>query len=173
MAKHGEAPTQDLAAGRAVLAQQLPLVLEALGYKSLEEAGWKQPDASTLLIPLTARLDGERHDYTLKLKFLTCNDWPPSAQFVNPDTNGYSFPADTEHLPRIEGYDPVNVHTNYCGSLKQLICCSATYEYYAVLHSGDDKTAWRSNDTFLVTLNAIRKALGSRYYKGRQPNHAG
>ena len=139
MARHAERPTIDLASGRAVLTADLPRVLRVLEAESLEAVGWRKPDARTLLIPVHGTFNEQGEDYLLRLQFLTGRDWPPSAQFVNPDTLEYRIPDDFHHLPVLEA-PQVRVHTNYAGPNGpiQLICCSATYEYYDVLHGGED-----------------------------------
>ncbi len=172
MASHGERPTIDLAAGRAVLAEDLPRVLRALESDNLEALGWSKPDARTLLVPIHGILEEMRDDYLLRLQFLTGRGWPPSAQFVNPETLDYRIPDDFHHLPVLES-PQVRVHTKYDGPNGpiQLICCSATYEYYDVLHGGEDTHLWRSTDSFHVTISAIQRAMGS-HYKGRHARHA-
>jgi hypothetical protein len=169
VAKHGERPTIDLAAGRAALAEDLPRVLQFLGARAPEELGWRKPDARSLLVPIRGTHGGQREEYLLRLQFLTGRDWPPSAQFVNPDTLNYTSPDDYHHLPILNSPE-VQVHTTYSaphGGTVQLICCSATFEYYDVLHGGEDRHLWRSSDNFNLTISAIQRAMGS-HYQGRQ-----
>jgi hypothetical protein len=169
MARHGERPTVDLAAGRAVLSEDLPRALRLLGVESEDLVGWRKHDGRTLLVPVSGTHAGRRDEYLLRLSFLTGRDWPPSAQFVNPTTIDYNFGSDAYHLPVLQSPE-VHVHPQYPGpsGIIQLICCSATFEYYDVLHGGDDGVLWRNNDTFLTTLSAIQRAMQS-YYFGRQP----
>ncbi len=172
MARHDERPTVDLAAGRAVLADQLPRVLRFLEAESVEQLGWRQADKRTLLVPVHGLLDGRRDDYLLRLRFMTGSDWPPSAQFVNPATLDYRIPADYQHLPVLRAGD-VRVHKKYNGpdGPVQLICCSATLEYYDVLHGGEERHLWTANDNFYQTISAIQRAMG-REYRGRETAHA-
>lgn len=173
MASHSERPTIDLAAGRVVLEADLPRVLASLGVEALEELGWRRPDGRTLLVPISGELGGQQEEYLLSLCFLTGRDWPPSAQFVNPETLDYVIPDDFHHLPIVETPE-LQVHTKYQsqhGKTLQLICSSATFEYYDVLHNGDDRILWQAKDTFFHTIAAIRRGMGSGY-KGRQARHA-
>lgn len=173
MATHGERPSIDLAAGRTVLAEDLPRVLRSLGAGTPEDLGWRKLDGRTLLVPMHGTQDGKREDYLLKLRFLTGRDWPPSAQFVNPETLDYQIPADFHHLPIVASPE-VHVHTQYGGPSGriQLICCSATFEYYDVLHGGEDRHLWQPADNFYLTISAIQRAMGS-HYQGRQAPHVG
>lgn len=173
MARHGERPTLDLAAGRAVLAEDLPRVLRFLDAGSPEQLGWRQVDARTLLVPVSGFHVGHRDEFVLRLQFLAGRDWPPSAKFVNPETLDYQIPQDFRHLPILEANE-VRVHTSYPGpnGPMQLICCSATFEYYDVLHGGEDRHLWTAKDNFLMTISAIQRAMGTAY-KGRQAPHAG
>lgn len=140
---------------------------------SLEALGWTQPDALTLLIPLTASIDGSVDDYLLKLGFHYYRDWPPSAQFVNHSTGQYAWPRDQHHVPRLESQE-CRTHVNYQARPSatgiQLICCSATLEFYQVLHSVEPQHIWNGTSTFLTTLRAIQRAMQTSY-KGRFPRH--
>jgi hypothetical protein len=174
VASHSERPSIDIAAGRAVLTEDLPRALRFLGVALIEDLGWRQPDARTLLIPVFGKQAGGTDEYLLRLRFLTGREWPPSAQFVNPDTLDYRIPDDSHHLPQL-GTSEVHVHPSYASPHSgpiQLICCSATFEYYDVLHGGEERHLWKTTDTFLVTISAIERAMGTGY-QGRQPRHAG
>ena len=154
------------AVARAALDAHL---LKVLRGQSLEEAGWVRPDPLTLLIPLVSELPtGERHDYLLRLQFGYYPEWPPSAQFVNPETKRYAYPQDVSWLPRIEGTPEIQVHTNY-GAVQQLLCCSLTLEFYLVRHGVEEKHLWDAGRmNFGATLHAIRRGLGPEFYRGRQ-----
>ena len=54
----------------------------------------------------------------------------------------------------------------------QLICCSATLEFYEVLHNVEQQHLWSESDTFFTTVMAIRKAFAS-FYQGRFPAYGG
>lgn len=172
VANYTDRPAFDLEAGRAVLDEDLPKALARFGCASIDELGWRRPTPHTLLIPMTGTAAGKSDDFLLKLHFRSGREWPPSAQFVNPETLDYTFPTDARHLPILEA-SHVYVHPNISalGRQLQLICCSATYEYYDILHSGEEQFLWQNNDTFLVTLDAIRRAMGSASYKGRNLSH--
>lgn len=160
-------------AGLQAVREDMPRVLEALGASSLEALGWTQPDALTLLIPLRASVDGSTDGYLLKLGFHYYREWPPSAQFVNPYTGQYAWPHDQHHVPRLESQE-CRTHVNYqmtpSATGIQLICCSATLEFYQVLHSVEPQHVWNGTSTFLTTLKAIQRAMQSSY-KGRFPRH--
>jgi hypothetical protein len=171
VASYTERPALDLGAGRAVLDEDLPKALERAGVGSVDKLGWSRPNPHTLLVPMTGTLADKAETYLLKLHFRTGRDWPPGAQFVNPETLDYAYPKDVCHLPILEaGHAHVHPHYNGNGYLSQLICCSATLEYYESLHGGDPKFLWQRTDTFLVTLDAIGRALNSAAYKGRNLN---
>ena len=174
MASHGVRPTTDLAAARNVLAEDIPRVLKLLGAESIEQLGWQKTGDRTLYVPITGTLSDMTEKYLLRLMFLTGRDWPPSAQFVNPETLEYKIPDDMHHLPKLESPE-VHVHHKYGsqhGREIQLICCSATYEYYDVLHGGEVRHLWTPKDDFYLTVSAIQRAMGS-HYKGRQATHDG
>lgn len=169
MSDHRTRPTLDIAAGATALAKQLPSVLAARGAASAGDLGWKVLGKRTLFIPFEAT-DGEK--YLLRLVFNAGREWPPSAQFVNPDTGIYELGSDKRHLPDLRSPE-AHVHPEYdspgCGKI-QLICCSATYEYYDVLHGGDDVILWRKTDTFEVLLGALGRAFAQHYHGRHQTN---
>ena len=149
----------------------LPVVLRG---RTLEEVGWERPDPLTLLIPVPGNTaDGAWDDYLLRLGFLYYPDWPPSTQFVNPETRAYRFPEDKCWLPKIEGTGEIAVHAQYdlpnnAGKI-QLICSSVTLEFYQVLHSVEERLVWNPKvQNFAATLAAIERGLRQPYYKGRQ-----
>lgn len=147
-----------------VLDETLPRALEFLG-TPIAELGWERVSANMLTVPMAA--GPELSDrYLLRLNFLTGREWPPSAQFVNPDTLEYEVEKDIGHLPRLQSPE-VHLHPSYSGPNgrpMQLICCSATLEFYEVLHDVQLQHIWRDNDTFLVTLDAIRRSMVSHYH---------
>ena len=175
MASHTTQPTLDLAAGRLVFDQDLPRALALYGAGTPEALGWRVSGNRTLLVPMTGTHAGQREDYLLRLDFVAGRDWPPSTQFVNPETLAYVVGEDTGHLPKLS-HPEVQVHPAYKSQIMsnpiQLICCSATLEYYDVLHGGDDAILWQAGDTFLVTLSAIGRAMASEHYAGRYPADA-
>lgn len=150
----------------AALEAHLPQVLRG---QSPEEAGWVRLDKLTLLIPLHGeRQDGTCDSYLLRLHFGYYPEWPPSALFVNPETKTYVFPADSRWLPQITGTNEIAIHTNY-GDIGQLVCCSATLEFYRIRHSVEPKHIWDgARQNFAATLNAIRRGLKPPFYQGRQ-----
>lgn len=173
MAEPNVKPPVDLAAGRAVLAVTLPRVLSALGAESMEALDWSQPNANTLLVPMQGRLGDVVEPYLLKLHFRTSQDWPPSAQFVNPETLNYDRERDRHHLPDLRSPE-AHMHPAYQdphGRLLQLICCSATFEFYDVLHPlHEARHLWKPTDTFLLPLRAIERAMANHYHGRHAPN---
>jgi len=172
MARANEQPVLDVQAGMAALNEDIPRVLDVLGVASLEALGWERPNAITLLIPLSGTFEETEHTYLLKLGFAAYRAWPPSAQFVNPATRNYSHPTDQHHVPQLTSPE-CHTHIAYPnpgGGTVQLICCSATQEFYDVKHSVEAHHVWRGKETFLTTLTAIQKAMAS-HHKGPFPRH--
>ena len=166
MAEAGKLPSPDPAAGLAALEADLPKVLRGRG---LEEAGWFRFDPLTLLIPLFGRkADGAGDFYLLRMNFSYYPEWPPSCQFVNPTNGYYDVTKDSKWVPHIE--DPNNeiaIHERFNNTELQLICCSATLEFYQVLHSVQPQHVWdRNQQNFAASLAAIRRALRPPFYKG-------
>lgn len=171
MASHQTRPTLDLAAGRLILEEDLPRALALHGATDPIELGWTRHGTRSLLVPFTGLHSGVTDAYLLRLDFLTGRDWPPSARFVDPATQEYIVGGDQHHLPNLQSPE-VYMHPAYqspTSGMIQLICCSAVFEYYDVLHGGDDAILWRNTDTFLVTLAAIGRAMASPHYVGRYP----
>ena len=163
-----------------------------LGGRSLDSADWERPDPLTLYVPLRGytsdtsasaygfdpsepAADGERpfsgaprgHGYLLRLYFSHYPDWPPSARFVNPATKQFGS-GDQRWLPMISGANELHVHASYGAGGEQLICCSATLEFYLVNHDVQDQHRWRPGSSFAVTLNALSRYLRPPTYTGRQ-----
>lgn len=173
MALYTAAPVLDLAAGRDVLDRQLAEALELRGVSAPEDLGWRRQGPRRLLVPFRGTSSGRDDDYLLRLDFLTDHLWPPSAQFVDPETLEYRGVIDQHHLPRLQSAE-VHVHPAYvCANHpepQQLICCSAALEYYTTLHGGEEAKIWRDRDTFLITLSAIGRAM-THHYQGRFTPH--
>ena len=173
MASHAIRPSLDVHAGRQVLDQHLPRVLAFLN-QTMEQLGWRQPSARTLLVPMRAQHNGLTDEYLLRLDFLAGPEWPPSARFVDPESLDYRPLVDQHHMPQLTTPE-VHTHAAYQtgdGRTLQLICCSAVFEYYDVSHGGDDSILWQDTDTFLSTLRAIERAFQISY-QGRFPVHVG
>lgn len=166
MARANELPTQDLQAGAAALDEDVPRVLRILAVPSLEDLGWSRPNKLSLLVPMTGTHQGNEENYLLRLGFQAYRKWPPSAQFVNPESKVYVYPDDQRFVPRLtspECYTHAAYRPTPQASPVQLICCSATLEFYEMLHQVKAEHIWRETDTFLTTITAIRKALTSFY----------
>jgi len=166
-------PTIDVQAGAAAVDEDIPRVLRVLEASSLEQLGWRRPDRLTLLVPFTGIHQNRQDEFVLRLGFAAYRRWPPSAQFVNPDTLAYSYPADQHFVPRLNSPEcttHIAYTNNHQRSAVQLVCCSATQEFYDVLHGVEPEFLWRETDTFLTTIMAIRRAFSSSY-GGRFPTH--
>src|SRR4051812_41263159 len=167
MAARGQKPVlANPLAARAAFERDLTVVLEGRRV-TWEESGWTRVDELTLLIPLTGYRNQVAGDpgFFLKLDFRHYPEWPPSAQFVNPATRKYVYPADAYWLPRLES-DEMRTHENYDNKC-QLICSSVTLEFYEVLHGVEEKFVWKHpRQTFAATLNQVEWAL-NHHYNGR------
>jgi len=167
--KPTERPTLDLAAGLKALEEDLPRVVNVLGVTSLSDLGWSRPKPLVLLVPMKATWQGQEDAYLLRLSFEAYRRWPPSARFVNPATQDYVHPDDQHHVPKLtspECQTHIAYQMNAQAPKMQLICCSATFEFWDVLHDVEEHHMWRGTETFLTTINAIQKAFGS-HYQGR------
>jgi hypothetical protein len=172
VARANERPVVDVHAGRLALDEDIPRVLRALGASNLEALGWSRPNVLTLLVPVNSTHGGKVDCFLLKLGFQAYRTWPPSAQFVNPSTLSYEYPQDRIHVPILRSPE-CHSHPEYDkpgGGKMQLICCSATLEFYDVLHSVQPQHIWGERDTFLTTIHAIQKAFAS-HFGGRFPAH--
>lgn len=141
---------------------------KALQNRTLEEAGWRRLGDMTLLVPLRGvQTNGTVDNYLLRLGFACYPDWPPSALFVNPQTLNYDKTKDQCWLPKIESCSEIAIHADY-QNRGQLICCSLTLEFYAVLHAVQPEYVWNSQKhNFAATINQIDWALRSQFYRGR------
>jgi hypothetical protein len=165
-------PAVDVQAGLAAFEEDLPRVLRALDAVTLDSLGWSRPNKMSLLVPMTGLLGGSVDQFVLRLGFAAYRTWPPSAQFVNPETGAFVYPQDQHHIPKLTSQE-CHTHAAYArpgGGTVQLICCSATMEFYDVLHSVESKHVWRGTETFLTTINAVTRALSS-HYQGRFAKH--
>ena len=159
--------------------------------RTLESVGWERPDPLTLYIPMrgftratTAVAYGfdpaedpigaeafsgapAGDDYLLRLYFSHYPAWPPSARFVNPATRQFAV-GDARWLPAIVGASELHVHANYGNTSGQLICCSATLEFYLVNHQVADQHRWQPGSSFAATLNVLSRYMRPPAYTGRQ-----
>ena len=169
MARANELPTQDIQAGATALDEDIPRILRIMEASSLEDLGWSRPNKLSLLVPMAGIHQGNEDHYLLRLGFQAYRKWPPSAQFVNPETKGYVYPNDQRFVPKLtspECYTHIAYRPTPQANPVQLVCCSAILEFYEVLHQVKPEHLWRETDTFLTTIMAIRKALTS-FYGGR------
>jgi len=165
---------------------------QVLAGRTLESAGWERPDPLTLYVPMRgfttattavaygfdpaadpAVADGAfadapaGDDYLLRLYFSHYPAWPPSARFVNPATRQFAA-GDARWLPAITGASELHVHANYGGTSGQVICCSATLEFYLVNHQVADQHRWQPGSSFAATLNVLSRYMRPPAYTGRQ-----
>lgn len=165
MARANERPAVDVQAGLAAFEEDIPRVLRVLEKSSIEELGWSRPNKLSLLVPMTGVLQDKADDYMLRLGFQAYRKWPPSAQFVNPQTGAYDHPAGQQHIPKLTSGE-CHTHSAYPrpgGGTMQLICCSATLEFYDVLHGVQEHHLWQESYTFLTTIMAIHRAFEIAY----------
>lgn len=173
---------------RAAVDRHLDAVLAG---RDLGSVGWERPDPLTLYIPLrgfTSETTMPSYgfdpasptpdelpsfpgsppgdDYLLRLHFSYYPEWPPSTRFVNPDTRQFG-PGDVRWLPKISTNE-LAVHPNYGNSSGQVICCSATLEFYLVNHGVADHHRWQPGSSFAITLNVLSRYLRPPTYTGRQ-----
>lgn len=161
------APLIDVAVGAAAFDRDLSKVMALKGVTSPKELGWSRPNRLTLLVALSKSMEATSESFMLKLGFQAYPRWPPSAQFVNPTTLEYRYPEDQPHVPKLTSPE-CHTHVAYQGSAGQiqLICCSATLEFYEVAHGVDPKHLWHDTNSFLTTINAVQRAM-STHYQGR------
>jgi hypothetical protein len=165
---------------------------QVLAGRTLESAGWERPDPLTLYVPMRgfttattavaygfdpaadpAGADGAfagapaGDDYLLRLYFSHYPAWPPSARFVNPATRQFAA-GDGRWLPAITGASELHVHANYGSTSGQVICCSATLEFYLINHQVADQHRWQPGSSFASTLNVLSRYMRPPAYVGRQ-----
>ena len=165
---------------------------QVLGGRTLESVGWERSDSLTLYVPVrgfTAATQTVAYgfdpsedpvgadnafaavpagdDYLLRLYFSYYPAWPPSARFVNPATRQFAA-GDERWLPMVTGTNELYVHANYGGTGGQVICCSATLEFYQVNHSVAEQHRWQPGSSFAATLNVLSRYMRPPAYAGRQ-----
>ena len=101
--------------------------------------------------------------------------WPPTTAFVDPGSGKEATPG-TRWWPRIEGAPdfgftvatfPADYLTRLGESRQQLVCFTATAQYYMVDHNPPEHTVWRQGrQTLARTLGRLHELLGPPYYKG-------
>jgi hypothetical protein len=166
VARQNESPIADPHRGRAQFAEHL---LRVLAGRTLDQLGWITAGPLTLFVPVAAGVGGT-DDYLVRLGFEYYAEWPPTVQFINPQTRAFDTARDLYWLPRVEGDGGFAVHPQYTNPnyTGQLVCCSFTAEFYRMLHPVNVEHLWdRQRHTFLATISRIQQALRSPYYKGR------
>jgi hypothetical protein len=165
MAAAGATPRLDPQAGLAAFEEDLPRVLRMLDVQSIEELGWSRPTKLSLLVPMVGAPGDRTDEFMLKLGFQAYREWPPSAQFVNPETLNFVMGQDERFVPRLTSGE-CQTHIAYThprGGQIQLICCSATLEFYDVAHGVEPRHVWDGNSTFYSTITAVRRAMNESY----------
>ena len=158
-------PRLDPKAGIVAFAEDLPRVLRLCEADTVEQLGWRKLNDLTLLVPMVGQRGDVADNFTLKLGFQAYRAWPPSAQFVNPTTCTFTVGPDDQWVPRLTS-EECRTHLSYPkpgGGTTQLICCSATMEFYDVAHDVDDTLVWSDKSTFYSTIVAIRRAFETNY----------
>lgn len=142
----------------------------------------------TLLDPLHVIVDitgtratGERDNYYVKLGAEYYDRYPPTTSFVSPPRPGSGSvgmrtewaeaPAGSRWLPNVTSLPWFAVHSDYSnftdGTIRQLVCCSMTLEYYISGHGPTSGQTWRQGrHTLAATLNRVQDALSSKDYQG-------
>ena len=145
---------------------------QVLAGRTLESAGWERPDPLTLYVPMRgfttatsafaygfdpaadpAGADGAfagapaGDDYLLRLYFSHYPAWPPSARFVNPATRQFAA-GDERWLPDDHRGERAACPRELPGASGQVICCSATLEFYLVNHQVADQHRWQPGSSF-------------------------
>lgn len=162
MAAANQTPVANPARGIESFARDLAVVLAG---KALDDLSWARPDDLTLFIPMQSRAADL---FLLRLQFQFYPEWPPSAIFVNPLTRNYVIGADAVWLPKINA-PHLQVHQNYAGKDRQLICNSSTVEFYELGHSVEQRHVWNEQTSnFALTIHTINSALRGEHYGGRQ-----
>ena len=95
--------------------------------------------------------------------------------FIDPNTGAEAKPG-TRWWPTIEGASefgfsvatfPTEYVTRLGVPLQQLVCFTATAQYYMVDHNPPEHTVWRQGDhTVARTLGRLHELLGPPFYKG-------
>jgi hypothetical protein len=62
----------------------------------------------------------------------------------------------------------LHVHANYANTSGQVICCSATLEFYLIKHQVADQHRWQPGSSFASTLNVLSRYMRPPAYTGRQ-----
>lgn len=102
--------------------------------------------------------------------------WPPTTAFVDPGT-GAEAAQNTRWWPTIAGaadfgFSTTNFAAQYVTRLgapmRQLVCFTATAQYYMVDHNPPEHTVWKQGDhTLARTLARLHELLGPPFYNGR------
>jgi hypothetical protein len=125
---------------------------------------------------LRGRRNGEPDDgYYVELGAKFYDYWPPTTVFVDPNT-GTEAEQDTRWWPKIEGagdfgFSTTNFAAEYVTRLgapmHQLVCFTATAQYYMVDHNPPEHTVWKQGShTLARTLARLHELLGPPFYKG-------
>ncbi len=82
-------------------------------------------------------------------------------------TRLFSAEKDLYWLPKIEGTTEIQIHKHVPDAGGQLICCSATLEFYIMKHEVKPELLWdHTKHTFALTINQVEWGLAN-FYKGR------
>jgi hypothetical protein len=134
----------------------------------------QEPMFCIIRVPAT-RADGSEDDYYLRLGAEYYDKWPPTAQFVTPETWKLAM-SGSRWLPTIQcqGIDWFALHSPYDGNqngkpitIPQLLCFTFSAEYYMVSHSPREESVWRQgHHTLTATLTRVTEVLQQPHYRG-------
>ena len=83
-------------------------------------------------------------------------------RYRHPATKVFTSPQDRCFIPKLTSQE-CHTHAAYQPSGIQLICCSATREFYEVRHSVEERHIWNKRNTFYTTIVAIERAMAESY----------
>lgn len=145
------------------------------------EEGWEIDESDLdeghcIYITMRARkADGTPLDdiYVNRLEFSHYPTYPPTIEFVNPDTLAYDPAKDQAHVPVLAKSPPdqsIALSPAY-DARGQLLCHSLNYEYYirGGHHPGPEIHWKEGTHTLVTTLMFHQKILRQPYYGGRRP----
>ena len=179
----------DFGQARAAVDRHLGSVL---GGRTLEAVGWDRPDPLTLYVPLRGYTSdtsasptvstrpslpraGSSRSLAARRVMTTCYACTSAITRTGrhrPGSStrplGSSDRMTSDGCRLISGTNELHVHASYGASGEQLICCSATLEFYLVNHEVEDQHRWRPGTSFAVTLNTLSRYLRPPAYTGRQ-----
>lgn len=185
MIRVGEIPPRaDPQVAAALFAEHVPAALSSQqGRREGWTATWINPLTAILHLHAT-RANGARDPYHLLLAADWYDDYPPQARFVIPP-EGDETPANrrwqeaqpgsrwlpmVNHALTVGGAFALHPAYNYeseGGVVRQLICCSMSFDYYISGHSPTPGQTWQpGRHTVVALLSRVAEALRPPAYQG-------